>query len=246
MKNPYLLFDAGGTLAFPDFKYLSQEASNFGIRIKPDKLFQIHCQMILDLDCRTQASGHLEDPFPNGYPRTIFKDFVTDGEILENLVCTVERRNTEKSLWTTTRSWIIETLQQLKSLDYPMSVISNSDGRVEQILTELELRPFFDRIFDSHTLGVSKPDQRIFLTALDTLGLNLEDAIYIGDVFYIDVWGANQAGLGCIHLDPHNLYSNWPGVHLPTIAQIPTWLSEIKLKQKQTNIFPAIDIKITY
>ena len=88
--------------------------------------------------------------------------------------------------------------------------------------------------------------QRIFLTALEQLGLDPDDAIYIGDVFYIDVWGANQAGLRCIHLDPKNLYSDWPGVHLPTIAHLPTWLSEIQLNENQNNFYPAIDLKISY
>ena len=246
MDKPYLLFDAGGTLAFPDFDYLSQVALNLGVQVQVNQLYKIHCQMILDLDERTQIMGHLAEPFPNGYPQTLFKDLVHDPVVFQDLMSTVENRNKGKSLWTSTHPWVHVALDKLRSSGFKMSVISNSDGRVNQILEELGLKSFFDGVFDSHVLGVSKPDRRIFEIALEDLDLQPKDAIYIGDVFFIDVWGSNQAGLGCIHLDPEDIYSQWPGIHLPTIAHLPAWLSDFQQNKGDFDLFPALDLTITH
>lgn len=246
MKQPYLIFDAGGVLVFPDFHYLSLVAAEAGIQITVEQLFLAHCMLILDLDHRTKNLGYLADPFPNGYIKTLLKGLQLDPQILDRLAQTIEERNQDKSLWESTYPWVADTLKTLRSAGYGLSVISNADGRVELILESLGLRAHFDQVFDSHHLKVSKPDRRIFDIALDKLQLQPQNALYIGDVFYIDVWGANQAGIGCIHLDPKDLYQDWPGVHLPTIAQLPDWLTEYHQKPKRFDLYPGKNLSISY
>jgi HAD superfamily hydrolase (TIGR01549 family) len=246
MNKPYLFFDAGGTLAFPDFPYITRIASSAGLELSPEQLFQAHCAMILDLDQRAQSSGHLADPFPNGYVRTLLNPLVSQPAILDTIVPLILERDRTQSLWTTTHPWVSATLDSLKAAGYGMSVISNSDGRVGEILSSLGLRPYFDQVFDSHALGVSKPSRRIFQIALQTLDIQPEEALYIGDVYYIDVWGANQAGLGCIHLDPQEYYQGWPGVHLPTVAHLPAMLAHYRHRPDNFNLHPTRQITISF
>lgn len=224
MTKPYLLFDAGGTLVFPDFEFLTQTAASVGIEISQKQLFETHCDLILALDVQTKKRGFLIDPFPNGYTQCLFDDFVENPKIMGAIVEQVEARDQIRPLWASTHPWVAQSLSCLKSAGYQMSVISNSDGRVEQILTDLNLRNFFMQVFDSAILGVSKPDVRIFEIALAELNLAPKEAIYIGDVFSIDVLGANQAGLTAIQLDPLGLYKDWPGYRIPTIAHLENWL----------------------
>ena len=59
MHKPYLLFDAGGTLVFPDFSYIAQVASGAGLSLAPERLFQAHCDLILDLDWPRERAATL-------------------------------------------------------------------------------------------------------------------------------------------------------------------------------------------
>ena len=125
-----------------------------------------------------------------------------------------------------------------------MAVISNSDGRVDQILQELNLRNFFEIVIDSFVVGVEKPDPFIFEIALKRLNWDPKETIYIGDIYYIDVWGANRAGLGAVHLDMMGLYDNWEGIRIPSIHELPDLLTKMDGNLHKWNLFPARDFKI--
>ena len=114
--QPYLLFDAGGTLIFPDFETMSLVAADAGIQIAPAQLFEIHCQLIYRIDDIARRTGHLQDPFPDGYPQTLFSGFVQDQKVLGKIVVTLEARNHIKNLWTSTHPWVDKALSKLSSM----------------------------------------------------------------------------------------------------------------------------------
>jgi HAD superfamily hydrolase (TIGR01549 family) len=244
--QPYLLFDAGGTLIFPDVETMSCIAADAGIQVTPEQLFEIHCQLIYRIDDIARRTGHLADPFPGGYPQALFSGFVRDQKVLDEIVETLETRNRTKNLWTSTHPWVDKTLSILAEMGYKMSVISNADGRAEQILQDVNLHHYFEKIFDSTIVGASKPDKRLFEIALSSLDLQPAQALYVGDVYSYDVWGANNAGLGCVHLDPLALYKAWPGVHLPSLAYLPDWLTTFANNPEIYNIHPAKDTPLTF
>ena len=225
-SKPYLLFDAGGTLVFPDHSLLVQIASQSGVQTTSKELFAIHCEQVYAADHHTRQRGHLVTAWPEGYTRTLFKGLGINNGNLNSIVKTADEHDRRQNLWTSTVPWMAQTLAQLTLLGYRMAVISNADGRAEQILIDLNLRSYFERVFDSHILRVSKPNKAIFEIALNELNLRPAEAIYIGDVFFLDVWGANQAKIGGIHLDPLGLYAGWPGVHIPTVQNLSDLLSQ--------------------
>ena len=106
------------------------------------------------------------------------------------------------------------------------------------------LREHFEIVIDSHLVGVEKPDRKIFNLALKELELQPQEAIYIGDLFYVDVWGANQAGIGAIHLDNMGLYAGWAGVHLPSVGGLPNWLAQQNGNLSPEILYPAQDFEI--
>lgn len=244
--KPFLFFDAGGTLVFPEFEYFSTVALDFGIDLTPELLFDTHNKLIFKIDNRTRQTGHLADPYPDGYAYTLFSKLIQDPKALSKIVETLNIRNQKKSLWTSTYPWVGETISTLTNQGYRVSVISNADGRVEQILKDVNLDHHFEKIFDSSLVGVSKPDKKFFEIALNAHNLQPEKALYIGDTYYYDVWGANSAGLGCIHLDPLDLYQSWPGTHIPSIAQLPDWLSANMENPKNYDIHPAKNFPLTF
>jgi len=243
MKNkPYLLFDAGGTLVFPDQKFLIEIAQGYGLELDDARLFNGYYSLICSLDQQANKYGRFPcKPWPNGYAYSLLKTIGIQEPKARLLGEIANKRHKVKSLWTFTFNWVYAALTLLKREGYRMSVISNSDGRIGQVLKDLNLDCYFEQVFASHTLGIEKPDVAIFEIALDNLKVKATDAIYIGDVFEVDIKGANLAGVGAIHIDPLGLYSSFPGVHLENITWLHKWLSAYEYYPQilATDLFPC-------
>jgi HAD superfamily hydrolase (TIGR01662 family) len=240
-KKPYLIFDAGGVLVFPDFNRLTEIARQVGISTTRDKIMEGHAKLFRAVDEYAAQNHHL----PNiNYFLDIFKQVTESEERAEAAKLLTQAFDKEKHIWTSSRPWVKNAIKKLKQQGYYMAVVSNSDGRVDQILQELGLRQYFEAVIDSFVVGVEKPDPRIFEIALNQLNWDSRDTIYIGDIFYIDVWGANHAGLGAIHMDLNGLYDNWAGVRIPSIHELPELLSSINGKLREWDLYPFKEIEI--
>jgi len=239
MKHPYLLFDAGGTLVFPDQDLMAREAAAEGCPLDPERIQEAHFRLIYlyDLYVR-EKSKPLPVSLPKFYTKMLTVAGMPDsaaGRVVERLMT----RHEETSLWTYTKPWVAETLEVLKRLGIRMSVISNSDGRVRQQLEACGIAPYLEAVFDSGIVGIEKPDPGLFVHALNELGLAPADAVYVGDMFYFDVLGANRAGVGAVHLDPLGCYAEWPGLHLRDIRALPDWIMELSRDGSPFDLFPA-------
>jgi HAD superfamily hydrolase (TIGR01549 family) len=239
LSKPYLLLDAGGTLVFPNQPLLIQEAEAYGIELNDEQLFSGFYHLIYALDCQARKSGSFPCiSWPEDYARDVLESFGIDSVIAQTINQVVEDHCKPESLWTFTFPWVRETLDHLAAQGYHMSVISNSDGRAVQVFSNVGYTHYFDYIFDSTLLGVAKPDPGIFEKALHKLNLQPADALYIGDVFEVDVRGANAAGVGAVHLNPLGLYAGWPGVHLPDVRHLSDWLVRYADNPSNFDLFP--------
>jgi len=99
------------------------------------------------------------------------------------------------NLWSKRADGALETLRTLVERGYRVAVISNADGRVRALLETAGLAPLLEFVVDSAEVGVEKPDPRIFHAATDRLGLSPGACAYVGDIYEIDVLGAQAAGL---------------------------------------------------
>jgi putative hydrolase of the HAD superfamily len=240
-RKPYLLFDAGGTLVFPNYGLTAQIAREGGIEVSEQELAITHAQVFRDFD----QSVAQEHRFPKiHYFPELFSRLTPDEKKVRAATELALQYDRQRSLWTSTFSWVSDSLTHLAKLGYRMSVISNSDGRVETILDELGLREHFEIVIDSYLVGLEKPDRRIFELALHELNLEPEQAIYIGDIFYVDVWGANQAGVGAIHLDQQGLYQGWVGAHISSVDELSQWLAQFDGNLPRELLYPVQDFEI--
>ena len=57
-------------------------------------------------------------------------------------------------------------------------------------------------ILDSALIGVEKPDPAIFRAALTALGVAQDEALFVGDLYDVDVVGARAAGIEAVLLVP--------------------------------------------
>jgi HAD superfamily hydrolase (TIGR01509 family) len=122
---------------------------------------------------------------------------VPAGRLGEVRTC-LARMHQELHLWCSVAEPTRTALARLKTAGFLLGVVSNSEGRAEQALEAAGLRDYFDVVVDSGVLGIEKPDPRIFQAALQALRVAPEEALYVGDLYEVDVVGAHSAGIEAV------------------------------------------------
>jgi len=234
--RPYILFDAGGTLIFPDYPRLRQILLEYGYDVAESHLMHLMAEGIKQYDDALK-NGKEPEEVP-GFIEWLVEQVGVAQEHKEAVLKHLYQADVERSLWSYTYPWVYETLDRLSAQGHRMSVISNADGRVRERLESLDLADYFEEIFDSHLVGYAKPDPRLFKHALTALGLQPDECLFIGDVYMVDVLGANRMGIAAVHLDPYGLYSDCKGRRIRTIAQLPQLLADEGLDLQGEDFFP--------
>lgn len=130
----------------------------------------------------------------------------------------------ERHLWSGIVPGTPLALERLRAAGYRLGVVSNSDGRAAEALAAAGLRGAFELVIDSGLVGVEKPDPAIFTLALERMGLTALEALYVGDIYEVDVIGARAAGLDVILLDPHGQHATRDTPTAPSIAAVAEWV----------------------
>ena len=98
-----------------------------------------------------------------------------------------------------------DVVHELKRLGYPLALVADGPAATfTNILTHYDLYDCFDAFAISEEVGVEKPDPRIFIHALDQLGIRREDygrVVMVGNNLARDIKGANALGLISVWLD---------------------------------------------
>jgi FMN phosphatase YigB (HAD superfamily) len=236
--RPYLLLDAGGILLLPDPHVLAEVSAEMGLTVDPEVFSDGHYRFVHRLDSARREDAR--DGVLGEYE--YFIALLTGAGLRDDQLLPAGKllweRDQQRCIWSYCRPWVDAALAALTEAGYRMSVVSNSDGRVQHQLEDVGLVAHFEEIFDSGIVGVEKPDPRFFHHALKHLGLGPSDVLYLGDIYHIDVLGANRAGIGAVHVDPLKLYDDWPGVHIPDLRAYPRWLAENSGSMEEMDLFP--------
>ncbi|CAM5790753.1 phosphoglycolate phosphatase [Rhizobacter fulvus] len=90
---------------------------------------------------------------------------------------------------------VVSTLDALQAQGVRLALITNKESVLTQrVLAAHRLTSYFDLIVAGDTLPVRKPDPAVLRHALDTFGVEADDALFIGDSA-IDVQAARNAGV---------------------------------------------------
>ena len=88
------------------------------------------------------------------------------------------------------------TLSGLRDKGLKLGLVSNGFKKdLKHILGELGLRRWFDVVVCIESCNCAKPDKRIFLYALDKLGVEPHEAVFVGDSVEQDYEGAFGVGI---------------------------------------------------
>lgn len=84
--------------------------------------------------------------------------------------------------------------QRLREIGFESCLISNNqEPRVKMFNEEIQTR----YIFNAH-----KPSTKNYIKAMEEMGTNRENTVFIGDQLFTDVWGAKRAGIHNILVKP--------------------------------------------
>ena len=95
------------------------------------------------------------------------------------------------------RSCIDEARPMLERLQerYPMMLVSNFYGNIDEVLRDYGIRHLFKGIIESAVVGVRKPNPTLFRLGVDALELPAEQVLVVGDSLRKDIEPSEQ--LGC-------------------------------------------------
>ena len=95
------------------------------------------------------------------------------------------------------RGCIDEARPMLEELHekYPMMLVSNFYGNIDEVLRSYGIRHLFKGIIESAVVGIRKPNPTLFRLGVDALELNPEEVLVVGDSLRKDIEPAEH--LGC-------------------------------------------------
>ena len=76
---------------------------------------------------------------------------------------------------------VLVTFKDIKSRGLKIGIISNTNLSLQKTLEEVGLGEYIDTYTSSKEVGIGKPETKIYLIAIEKLGLKPEECIYIDD-----------------------------------------------------------------
>jgi len=221
----FVFFDVGNTLTYADLAVTLHPLTKRGLHPTDAQLRKAEIETRLEMDA-INVSGSRHNPDAEYWRVFLTKlmdwmGFEDDGLLAE---ATFEWRSARN--WTRMSPETPAILERLSS-KYELAVISNSDGTMSRLLKHLELARFFRTVTDSGVVGHAKPSSEIFHLALQSIGALPEESVYIGDVYSIDILGAQNVGMRAILSDRLGTYADLDVPKISSLDQVETLLQKI-------------------
>jgi putative hydrolase of the HAD superfamily len=94
----------------------------------------------------------------------------------------------------------VSTLEALRKRGYRIGLITVCSEEVEQLWPETKLAPHFDATVFSCSVGINKPDPRVYRLACEHLSVDPAEAVFVGDGAHDELPGAERVGMRAIQL----------------------------------------------
>jgi putative hydrolase of the HAD superfamily len=183
-------FDAGQTLIDLDLDFLAHRLAGRGVTVARAALAEAAPAAWRRYDERIDPAG--------GHPwralmTTLFEGAGVAASEIDPLVDWLWDEQPRANLWRAEIPGMVGLARELGARGVRVAVLSNSEGRLAELLVEIGIADAFAAIVDSGRVGIEKPDRRIFDHTLAVLGAT-GPGIHIGDSWPADIAGALGAG----------------------------------------------------
>jgi putative hydrolase of the HAD superfamily len=223
-KVKAIFFDVGNTLLFPNRERIHAPLTKRGILPDADLLRDLECRTKNQFDGMMTTNGSTDHSFWwLFYSQLLFEIGLHDNAIRDQLVASI--RNSGN--WDTIRPGTAEQLRDIGKR-YPIAVISNADGKIEDVLRRCGIAHCFRTITDSGLVGYEKPHPEIFRQALKSMNATPEESLYVGDVYSVDYLGATGAGMQAVLMDIPGAYRDQGVPRVESLEELRTVLRDGK------------------
>ena len=185
-------FDAGLTLIDLDLDMLSQRLAERGVSVAPEALGRATPVAWKHYDTLAPTSTH---PWQSFMAKLLAEAGVENTQPLADWLFSEQPK---RNLFRKPIAPMVELTRELAARGVVLAVLSNSEGMLAELLTEIGLAAPFRTIIDSGRLPFAKPDRRIFDHTLEVLGLPDATPVHIGDSWSADVAAALAVGWNAI------------------------------------------------
>ena len=213
-----VFFDIGGTLIGPNLRLLGAWLRAAGVACADERVAEVDPWARRAHGERRHTvlgTPRIHGLYAEEIIRRVDPAVAADGERLERTVARVLEIARAAGypvvpVWNQVLPGVPEGLARLRARGLRLVAVSNSDGSAETVLVSSGLREHFEAVIDSHLVGFSKPDPRLFDAARAALGVEREQVVHIGDLYEADVVGAQAAGLAALLIDPCGFWPDAP------------------------------------
>jgi len=223
-----VVFDAGGTLVRLDFEWMAAAARQHGFATDAAMLRRSEIEGRRRYD-RSGPSEEGAQPIGttgdvNAYMGGTLAAAGCPPHLIGPLIVRFLAHEKANGLWARPMEGARDALDGVAKLGLRIAVVSNSDGRAEWHLQKSDVHHKIEFVVDSHLVGVSKPDPRIFAIALERLGIAPERALYVGDILSVDARGARAAGMHFVLIDPYGDYATDEVDSIRSVDELPRFV----------------------
>jgi len=224
MPEPRVIFfDVGNTLLFPNrAKMLAPIASQLHPTLAQWQALERRTKTEFD---QGMQSGRVDHGFWWIFHTYLLADLDEVASDREGLVKRLAENTQKSSNWDQMLSGTRAALDRIRK-EFRIAVISNADGKIENVLSRCGIADCFESITDSGIVGFEKPRAEIFAAALKTMDARADQSLYVGDVYSVDYIGATNAGMQAVLFDVGGAYRHRQEPRVESLEQLESWLAE--------------------
>ena len=117
---------------------------------------------------------------------------------------------------------VVETITALRARGLKIGLITVCSEDVPLLWEETQFHGLFDAEVFSATCGLRKPDPRIYRLALDQLGVEPQEAMFVGDGANDELAGAERVGMTAVGVDSPGgeLPDDWHGPRIRALPEL--------------------------
>ncbi|MGO9540408.1 MAG: HAD family hydrolase [Terriglobales bacterium] len=213
-----IFFDVGNTLLFPNrAKMLAPLPSEHHPTLEQWQALERRTKTEFD---REVQSGRVDHGFWWIFHTYLLKDL---DENLDGLVGELVQNTQKSANWDQILPGTRTALDRIGAR-YRIAVISNADGKIENVLSRCGIAECFESITDSGIVGFEKPRPEIFEAALKTMNARADECLYVGDVYSVDFVGARNAGMQAVLFDVSGAYRDRQEPRVGSVEELEEWL----------------------
>jgi HAD superfamily hydrolase (TIGR01549 family) len=219
----FIYFDVGNTLLFPNRTRILEPLRKYGPGPSLVQWHAVECKIKPAFDQAVAENSKIDHSFWRKFYTQLFSDLgIAEQEALHNALL----QNTHLSAnWDQIRPGTDEMLQRIGE-KYSLSIISNADGKIDDVLRRCGIVGHFNSITDSGIVGHEKPHPVIFAEALKKMQAPAAESLYVGDIYSIDYLGARNAGMDAVLFDVCGAYRDRGLPRVESLEELESWLAK--------------------